>query len=80
MYFAQGDKYLGPITGTQPSAVTSAVGFNENATLPFQVRSIFILATGYSVNAVGPTFRLARENLPSPNSQHFGLCHVLLLD
>ncbi|KAI0092737.1 Fet3 protein [Irpex rosettiformis] len=36
VYFAQGDKYLGPIEGTNPSPVTSAVGFNENATLPFQ--------------------------------------------
>ncbi|KAF9480958.1 ferroxidase [Pholiota conissans] len=35
IYFAQGGSYLGPIAGTSPSAVTSAVGFNENATLPF---------------------------------------------
>lgn len=36
MYFAQGAEYLGPIPGTHPSPVTSAVGFNENATLPFK--------------------------------------------
>lgn len=35
IYFAQNGSYLGPITGTSPAAVTSAVGFNENATLPF---------------------------------------------
>ena len=35
IYFAQNTSYLGPISGTSPSAVTSAVGFNENATLPF---------------------------------------------
>lgn len=35
IYFAQGPKFLGPIPGTHPSPVTSAVGFNENATLPF---------------------------------------------
>jgi len=36
MYFAQNSTYRRPIQGTSPSAVTSAVGFNENATLPFQ--------------------------------------------
>jgi iron transport multicopper oxidase len=36
MYFAQNDSYLGPIAGTNPAPVTSHVGFNENATLPFE--------------------------------------------
>src|SRR5258708_31908663 len=36
VYFAQNDSYLGPISGTNPSSVTSHVGFNENATLPFE--------------------------------------------
>ncbi|KAF9530009.1 ferroxidase [Crepidotus variabilis] len=36
IYFAQNTSYLGPISGTSPSPVTSAVGFNENATLPFK--------------------------------------------
>jgi iron transport multicopper oxidase len=36
MYFAQNDCYLGPIAGTKPAPVTSHVGFNENATLPFE--------------------------------------------
>ncbi|GLB39058.1 putative ferroxidase [Lyophyllum shimeji] len=36
MYFAQNASYLGPKPGTLASSVTSAVGFNENATLPFQ--------------------------------------------
>lgn len=37
IYFAQDGKYLKPIDGTTPSSeVTSAVGFNDNATLPFQ--------------------------------------------
>lgn len=35
IYFAQNGSYLAPIPGTNPSSVTSAVGFNENATLPF---------------------------------------------
>lgn len=35
IYFAQNGSYLGPIAGSSPSPVTSAVGFNENATLPF---------------------------------------------
>lgn len=35
VYFAQNASYLGPITGRTPAGVTSAVGFNENATLPF---------------------------------------------
>ncbi|KAG5721430.1 Iron transport multicopper oxidase fio1 [Termitomyces sp. T112] len=35
IYFAQNASYLGPISGTFPAPVTSAVGFNENATLPF---------------------------------------------
>lgn len=35
MYFAQDSKYLPPIPGTSPSSTTSAVGFNENSTLPF---------------------------------------------
>ena len=36
IYFAQNATYLGPISGTSPDPVTGAVGFNENATLPFQ--------------------------------------------
>ncbi|KAF9448580.1 multicopper oxidase [Macrolepiota fuliginosa MF-IS2] len=36
IYFAQNASYLGPIPGSSPHPVTSAVGFNENATLPFQ--------------------------------------------
>jgi iron transport multicopper oxidase len=36
IYFAQNASYLGPIAGTTPSPVTSQVGFNENATLPFE--------------------------------------------
>ncbi|KAJ3506458.1 hypothetical protein NLJ89_g6860 [Agrocybe chaxingu] len=36
IYFAQNASYLGPKAGTSPSPVTSAVGFNENATLPFE--------------------------------------------
>jgi FtsP/CotA-like multicopper oxidase with cupredoxin domain len=36
IYFAQNGSYLGPISGTNPSSVTSQVGFNENATLPFE--------------------------------------------
>lgn len=35
MYFAQNSTYLPPISGTSPSPVTAAVGFNENSTLPF---------------------------------------------
>ncbi|KAJ6532692.1 Fet3 protein [Mycena vulgaris] len=35
IYFAQNGTYLGPKTGTSPSSGT-AVGFNDNATLPFQ--------------------------------------------
>ncbi|KAG1741488.1 Fet3 protein [Suillus paluster] len=36
VYFSQNGSYLAPIPGSNPSPVTSAVGFNENATLPFQ--------------------------------------------
>ncbi|KAI0790435.1 Fet3 protein [Abortiporus biennis] len=36
IYFAQNASYLGPISGTSPHPTTAAVGFNENATLPFQ--------------------------------------------
>jgi iron transport multicopper oxidase len=36
VYYAQNGKYLAPIAGSSPAPVTSAVGFNENATLPFQ--------------------------------------------
>ena len=36
IYYAQNASYLGPISGTHPDSVTAAVGFNENATLPFQ--------------------------------------------
>jgi iron transport multicopper oxidase len=36
MYFAQNSTYLRPIACSNPAPVTSAVGFNENATLPFQ--------------------------------------------
>ncbi|KAF9260572.1 Fet3 protein [Marasmius fiardii PR-910] len=36
IYFAQSGTYLPPIPSRTPSQVTSSVGFNENATLPFQ--------------------------------------------
>ncbi|KAI0053202.1 multicopper oxidase [Auriscalpium vulgare] len=36
IYFSQNGTYLPPISGSSPAPVTSAVGFNENATLPFQ--------------------------------------------
>ncbi|KAG0707940.1 Fet3 ferroxidase [Suillus ampliporus] len=36
VYFSQNGSYLAPISGSNPSPVTSAVGFNENATLPFE--------------------------------------------
>jgi iron transport multicopper oxidase len=36
IYFAKDGQYLGPKAGTSPTGVTSKVGFNENATLPFQ--------------------------------------------
>lgn len=36
VYFSQNGSYLAPIAGSNPSPVTSAVGFNENATLPFE--------------------------------------------
>ncbi|KAG6332533.1 hypothetical protein ID866_6557 [Astraeus odoratus] len=35
IYFAQNATYLPPISGSSPSGATSAVGFNENSTLPF---------------------------------------------
>src|SRR4051794_29704340 len=36
MYFSHNGTYLPPISGRTPSRTTAAVGFNENATLPFQ--------------------------------------------
>ena len=36
MYFAQDGCYLCPISGKNPAPVTSHVGFNENATIPFE--------------------------------------------
>lgn len=36
VYFSQNGSYLAPIPGSHPSPVTSAVGFNENATLSFE--------------------------------------------
>ncbi|KAI0249053.1 Cupredoxin [Lactifluus subvellereus] len=36
VYFIQNDSYLGPMPGKNPASVTSHVGFNENATLPFE--------------------------------------------
>jgi iron transport multicopper oxidase len=36
IYFAQNGTYLEPKQGSSPSGSTSAVGFNENATLPFE--------------------------------------------
>ncbi|KAF8886132.1 ferroxidase [Infundibulicybe gibba] len=35
IYFAQNASYLPPKAGSSPSPTTSAVGFNENATIPF---------------------------------------------
>jgi len=53
IYFAKDGKYLPPRPGTSP---TSAVGFNENATLPFQP---------------GKTYRLRIVNTGGFNSLYF---------
>ncbi|KAL6301418.1 Fet3 protein [Sparassis latifolia] len=56
MYFGQYDKWLGPISGTNPDPVTAAVGFNENATLPFEP---------------GKTYRLRLINVGGFAAQYF---------
>ncbi|KAE9398315.1 ferroxidase [Gymnopus androsaceus JB14] len=43
IYFAQNASYLGPISGTDPSPTTAAVGFNENSTLPFEAGKTYRL-------------------------------------
>nr|ANC28028.1 laccase [Polyporus umbellatus] len=44
IYFAaQNGSYLGPISGTSFPSATSAVGFNENATLPFEAGKTYRL-------------------------------------
>ncbi|KAG7446974.1 ferroxidase [Guyanagaster necrorhizus] len=43
IYFAQNGSYLGPISGTSPTGATSAVGFNDNATLPFEAGKTYRL-------------------------------------
>ncbi|KAK2465583.1 hypothetical protein APHAL10511_002475 [Amanita phalloides] len=43
IYFSQNGQYLGPKSGSSPTGATSAVGFNENATLPFQPGKIYRL-------------------------------------
>ena len=42
VYFAQNAMYLEPMADTNPDPVTAAVGFNENATLPFEVDRLFL--------------------------------------
>lgn len=43
MYFAQNATYLPPIDGTSSGVTGSAVGFNENATLPFELGKTYRL-------------------------------------
>ncbi|EIW77038.1 Fet3 ferroxidase [Coniophora puteana RWD-64-598 SS2] len=43
MYFAQNTTYLPPISGTHPTGPTAGVGFNENATLPFEAGKTYRL-------------------------------------
>lgn len=56
IYFAKNGSYLGPKPGTSPASVTSAVGFNENATLPF---------------VTGKTYRLRIINMSALSSFFF---------
>jgi len=53
MYFAQGDTYLPPIASAAPavSPTTSHVGFNENATLPFEPGKTYRLRVSGSLLA-----------------------------
>jgi iron transport multicopper oxidase len=56
IYFIKDEKYLPPKPGTTPHSATSAVGFNENATLPLQP---------------GKTYRLRIVNTGAFNSLFF---------
>lgn len=49
MYFAQGDTYLPPISSAAPtvSPSTKNVGFNENATLPFEAGKTYRLRVSF---------------------------------
>ena len=51
MYFAHGDTYLPPIASAAPnvSLSTSNVGFNENATLPFEPGKTYRLRVSVSL-------------------------------
>jgi len=51
MYFAHGDAYLPPIASAAPtvSPSTSHVGFNENATLPFESGNTYRLRVSDSL-------------------------------
>lgn len=53
MYFAHGDSYLPPISSAAPtvSPSTSSVGFNENATLPFESGKTYRLRVSGSLLA-----------------------------
>ena len=56
IYFVKDGQYLPPTPGTTPPSVTSAVGFNENATLPFEP---------------GKTYRLRIANIGAFNALFF---------
>ena len=51
MYFAHGDAYLPPVASAAPnvSPSTSNVGFNENATLPFEPGKTYRLRVSVSL-------------------------------
>ena len=79
IYFAQNGTYLGPISGTNPDPVTGKVGFNENATLPFQVR-IYAPPMTACRRLNTSHAHTASKNIPSAYCQHCCVLCVFLLD
>ncbi len=79
IYFAQNGTYLGPISGTNPDPVTGKVGFNENATLPFQVCVYAPPVTAYR-RLINPHAHTARKDVPLAYRQHQRVFCVFLLD
>lgn len=79
MYFAHDDSYLPPIASAAAtvSPSTSRVGFNENATLPFESGKTYRLRVSGSLLGRIILIRLAHES--RVDYQHRCLrCHVFL--
>lgn len=81
IYFSQNATYLPPAPGTNPYPTTASVGYNENATLNFQVRHLCRAAISRrAADSRCVPHGTAGQDVPPPDREHRRVRGLLLLD